>query len=322
MSISRWSCVALIATGPMLVACSGGSGGGAPGDAGSAGDSTFPSDGGAAGDSGGGGADSASTGDGSGDSGAVGDGSSGDGGGAGACGNSPDAGGLPYTGIVELSRVNVPPAPVRWEGIALITTAPTPPPPTGCSGTQVGSCCYGTTPSSTTTPESAGNVTIDDGANTIATLTPPGYAATSATTPAFTWTPGSTLKATAAGATVDGFTASVVAPALFAGVTPTLTGGITVSRSADFVLSWTPSKEACSEVSFGLSQGTSLPYIECVVDDSAGTVTVPKSLLSMLTATTGSATLERVEGKRLVTTNAGIGIVALDVLQVAATYGP
>jgi hypothetical protein len=241
---------------------------------------------------------------------------------AAACGSGVDAGTLPYTGIVELSRAVMPPAAATFGALAQIETTASAPPNGGCSGMVVGSCCYETTGSATPMAASAGAITISDGTSTLATLMPGAYTAGSSTDPTLTWTGGTTLTISAAGATVDAFNVSIVAPGAVAGLSPALTSGITISKSSDFVLSWTPGKLACLEMSFGLSQGTGLAHISCAVDDSAGTLTVPASLLGMLTATSGTAILERIEPKRVVTTNAEIGVVAVQVIEVAATYTP
>jgi hypothetical protein len=315
----KWG-VGVVGAGSLVTACftgSSGGGGGTPTFDAGFGDSGVGPDGAVSGDSGGGAVDSAA----STDSGTA----SGDAGGNPACGNAPDAGGLPYTGIVELSRVLAPPAAAVYEALGEFDTTASAPPPMGtCSGgTLVGACCYQPTSGGTIpTPESAGTLTIKDGANTLATLMSPSYVATSATLTTLTWAAGATLDVSTSGATLDAFTANVKAPALLAGLTPTFTSTIAVTLSSDFVVTWTPSNEACSEISFGFSQGAGMAYIGCVVDDSAGTVTVPKSLLGMFTATTGTAVLERVEGKKLVNANAGIGIVALDVIQAKTTYSP
>jgi hypothetical protein len=314
-----WWGPGVIGAGSLLVACfTGGSGGheGAPTfDAGFTGDAASAPDGGTSGDSGAGPQDSGgSSVDASGDSGAP-----------SACGNTPDAAGLPYTGIVELSRVTAPPAATVYEALGEFDTTASAPPSMGtCTGGMlVGACCYqpssgGTLP----TPESAGTLTIKDGANTLATLTSPNYVATSATLPALTWAAGSTLSVATTGGTLDAFTANVRAPAVLAGLSPSFQATIAVTLSSDFVVSWTPSNEACSKISFGFSQGAQMPYVGCVVDDSVGTVTVPKALLGMFTATTGTAVLERVEGKELVTANSGIKYVVLDVIQAKTTYSP
>jgi hypothetical protein len=170
--------------------------------------------------------------------------------------------------------------------------------------------------------ETAGTITISAGGTTLGTLTGPGYAATNAMMTALTWTPGTMLKVSGSGGTVDAFSATVVAPALLTGVSPSFSAPLTVPLKSDLVVSWTSAKEACSEISFGLSQGAGMPHIGCVVPDSDGTLTVSASLLGKLTATSGTAVMERVEGKHFLAANAGLGVVALDVLQTTTTYTP
>lgn len=189
----------------------------------------------------------------------------------------------------------------------------------------MGSCCYETASNGSSTLESAGTLTVDDGKTTIATLTAPPYVATNGTVTSLTWTAGSTLKVSASGATVDAFDLSVVAPALLTGVSPALTAAIKVSKSAKLVVTWTPGTEACSKVTFGLTQtstSTALPHIGCVVDDSAGTLTVPEELIAKFTATTGSATLERVESAGVNVTNANVKLVVADTELTTVTYTP
>jgi hypothetical protein len=189
----------------------------------------------------------------------------------------------------------------------------------------MGDCCY-TPPGNTPPPmqQSAGKLTVKDGTTTIDTLTAPPYLADNATTATLTWTPGSTLKVSAAGSTVDAFNLSVVAPAKLAGVMPAFTATpITVKKSADLVVSWTPSSEACSQVAFTVGQTpVTLPYIGCVVDDAAGTLTVPKQLLSMFTATTGTATITRAEGAGKTVANANVRMVATDGHLANVTFTP
>ena len=268
--------------------------------------------------------DSAATGD-SGetaDSGGTDSGSTGDGGTTACNASSPDGGGLPYRGVVELSRVGIP-APVRYNALAQITPAAFAG-PTGCTGMLVGACCYGTTSSDAGLPtfESAGNITITDGTATLATLMPGNYVATSTTDPTLTWAPGAMLTVTASGATVGPFSATVPAPAFFIGVTPAFNAPLTVMKSSDFVVSWTPGKRPCSKIHVGLTQGALMPYVGCVVDDSVGTVTIPASMLGMFTATNGTAVIERVEGTDTLASNADIGVVAINVQTTTTTYTP
>jgi hypothetical protein len=306
--------------GLALAACSSSGGsGGSPGPDGSAGpdgssrpDAASPADSGGATDS------SVAT-----DSSSADDGPSGDSGLSSCTGSDIDGGGLAYTGIVELSRVTLP-TPVRYG--ALVQIQPTSSYPTSnCTGTLVGACCYesaGAADASLAVFESAGTITVDDGTNTLATLTYPSYVASSTTDATLTWAAGAMLTVSAAGATVGPFNATIPAPAALAGVMPPFSAPIAVKKSSDLVVTWTPGKRACSKVSFDLSQGATLPHIGCVTDDVAGTVTVPASLLGMFTATTGTAVIERVEGAHTLASNADIGVAAINVQTTTTSYVP
>ncbi|HLK39638.1 MAG TPA: hypothetical protein VKU41_22940 [Polyangiaceae bacterium] len=331
MSRAAWTCIGVLGSSGAIFACSGSSSSG-PSDGGAKGDAAVASDAPASGDAGPGPAgdgagDEGPSSDDAGPGGGPADGAGGsDGGTAGEGGavscTGPDAAGLPYTGIVELSRVMMPPAAPRFGGIAQFDTTATAPPSSGCSGTLMGPCCYEMTATTTPTAATAGTVTVTDATNTLGTLTGPGYAVSSATVSTFTWTPGTVLKVSSSGGMVDAFMGMVAAPALLAGVTPALTATVNVPLKSDLVVSWTPAKEACSQISFGLSQGALMPHIGCVMDDAAGTLTVPAALLGMLTASTGTVVMERIEPRRVLTTNAGIGIIAVNVQQANATFTP
>ena len=321
----RSTCLAFAVACGALAGCSGGSasppsadGGGktdgsAVSDAGTPADagSGSPDAGGGSPDAGGGGApDDASTGD-----------STVDDAGATSC-TSPDGSGLPYTGVVELSRVMMPPAAPRFESIGQFETTASAPPTGGCSGTMMGACCFETTAGASPVAATAGTITVSDGTNTLGTLAPPNYGATSAMMPSFTWTPGTALKVTSSGGSINPFSATIVAPGLLAGLMPSFAASINVPLHSDLVVSWTASARACSEISFGLSQGAGMPHIGCVASDSAGTLTVPAALLGMITATSGTAVMERVEGKHVLAANADIGFVVVDVIQTTTTYSP
>jgi len=310
--MSHWNVLALIGVGSVLAACnSKSSGGSTASDAGFTGDAEMSSDTSIPGDSG----ESADSG------GATDTGSTGDSG-ATTCPGGPDGGGLAYKGVVELSRVGLP-TPVRYNALAQIEPTASYP-PTGFTGTLVGACCYGTTPSDAGLPtlESAGNITITDGTSTLATLMSGSYVASSTTDPTLTWLPGAMLKVTASGGTVGAFTATVAAPPYFTGVSPAFNAPITVHTSADLVVSWTPSKRPCSKITVGLTQGALQPSAGCVVDDSAGTVTIPASMLGMFTATSGTAVIERVEGTDTLASNAEIGVVVINVQTTTTMYTP
>jgi hypothetical protein len=311
--------LALALAGSVLSACnSSGGSGGSPGPDGSTGpdgapppDAASPADSSAPTDS------SAAT-----DSGSAANGPSGDGSPSSCPGSEIDGGGLAYTGIVELSRVTLP-APARYG--ALVQIEPTASYPTSnCTGTPVGACCYESDAADASLPvfESAGTITVSAGANTLATLTYPTYVASSTTDAMLTWAAGAMLTVSAAGATVGPFNATIPAPVALAGVMPPFSAPITVKKSSDLVVTWTPGKRACSKVSFDLGQGAAMPHIGCVADDVAGTVTVPASLLGMFTATTGTAVIERVEGSHTLASNADIGVAAINVQTTTTSYVP
>jgi hypothetical protein len=324
--MATWKTLVVVGAGFVLAACNGksGGGGGTPevdggSEDGATSDSSMPGDGGT-GDSSSKG-DSSSAGDSGGSGGDGGAGDAGDGG-TSCSGSGLDGGGLPYTGIVELSRVSNP-TPVRYAALAQLE-ATSMAPPAGCTGMTVGDCCYenDATDAGIPTMESAGTITVSDGKGTLATMSFPSYVASNASDPKLTWAAGTMLTVTATGGTVGAFTATVTAPGAFAGLTPAFTAPVAVSLSKDFVVSWTAGKRPCSKVDLGLSQGTGLAHVACVVDDSAGTVTVPASLLEMFTAKSGSIVIERIEGTHVLATNADVGIGAFDVETTTTTYGP
>jgi hypothetical protein len=256
--------------------------------------------------------DSGGSGTGSGDSGSP----KKDGGGGGSCAKV-DGGGKAYTGVFLLSQVTYP-TPASFGGLGDFRDRPDGGSPQ-CTGMTMGNCCYSTPPAATAMV-SAGTVTVDDGTTTIATLMSPDYVASSSETATFTWAPGDTLKVSATGAAFDAFSVKVKAPALLVVTQPAFTGALAVPLNADYVVTWTPSAETCSQVEFGLSQGTGMPSISCVADDSDGKITVPKAFLAKLTATTGTAVIQRLETSEELVANAGAGVVAANVLTTTTTY--
>jgi hypothetical protein len=236
----------------------------------------------------------------------------------------PDPTGKTYVGSVLLSRTttSTPTTSTQYSVLGDLTPAPTTAAP-ACNGTKLGACCFGAGPAGSTTFESAGTLTVTDAGKTLATLTTPPYVATNATVTTLTWTAGSTIKVDGSGGTVDAFDLSVVAPKLLAGVTPALDAPLTVTKSVKLVVKWTPSTETCSEIEFGLSQASTsgtLPFIGCTADDADGTLTVPEALLAKITATTGTATLERIEAAGINVANANVKMVVTDTLTTTVTF--
>jgi hypothetical protein len=167
-----------------------------------------------------------------------------------------------------------------------------------CAGTTSGACCFapiadaGTSSGGPPTYVSAGTITVKNAATTIATMNPAGngtYSDSSATDKTVTWTPGDTLAVSAAGDTVHAFTGNLVTVVDIAGSNPALSStgaAVTISRSADFTLSWTPGPGPTDAMYFtilalvtGASGGGS---ITCRGVDSDGQFVVDKTLLANL----------------------------------------
>jgi hypothetical protein len=156
-------------------------------------------------------------------------------------------------------------------------------------GTPSGSCCYEPPPSSTggvPTLVSAGGITVVDSGATIGTLTfTSGYYILSGPTSTFTWKPGDSLTVSAAGATVDSFSETVTAPGTISGLNPTLSTTPTdITLSSNWSLSWTPDARGGETMIVALTDETvANGEISCSVQDSAGTVTLPATLLGNFT---------------------------------------
>jgi hypothetical protein len=302
----------------LLVACGTSTGGSTPDGGGAAdatGSDTGPgkTDGGTKKDSG------------TGEGGAPEGGSSGEGGGGndggGACG-APDAsfgdGGKSGSGLVLLSEATMP-APTAFS--VLGDFSPGDVVSDACGGTMVGACCFGNPTGKVHLPLTAGTLTVTDGAKTLASLASP-YVASSMSTATLTWKPGDTLLVAATGGGIDAFSISVGTPELLTGISPSLSASLAVSTSADLIVSWDPGAESCSKITFGLSQGAGMPNIGCVADDSAGTLTVPKALLGMLTVTDGTAVMQRLEPAYAVSTHDVVEVLAAQVIETKSTYSP
>jgi hypothetical protein len=159
-----------------------------------------------------------------------------------------------------------------------------------------GSCCF--IAASTDAGESplaslsAGSLTLTVGGTVLTSLaydaTAMQYAAFSASNPPATtvWAGGEAMQVSASGGTVDGFEGTVQMPDALQGLSVTAGGTLTVSQSADWTVTWTPSNSVAS-VLFDLSNPGS--QIKCAVDQSAGSVTVPSALLARIQDMGGSS---------------------------------
>jgi hypothetical protein len=202
-----------------------------------------------------------------------------------------------------------------------------------CKGTQSGSCCYtpsgGSSSGSTLTYVTAGDIVIKDGSNAIATMsagTQNGvmnvYTTNSQQDSMFKWAGGDTLTFTAAGGTVNAFSGTVVAPDLMQNITPILSTmtATSVPANSDFTVGWTAGTTSgvASSVFVGAMKGmTPDGSIYCNGMDSAGSITVPQTLLANMT----SGDDLQIVVTRLVSTTVKAGNVTVLIGVSAETLG-
>jgi hypothetical protein len=151
---------------------------------------------------------------------------------------------------------------------------------TGCPAGSItsGACCYVASGADAGADlVSAGTLDITNNGLSIQSMpyAPGGYATYS--TPQALWFASDSLGAIAPGDTIPAFSSIVTAPEVLAGVVPAQGSTAQVSVSAPWTVTWTAGS-AGSKVSATLLT-TGDGYIVCAADDSAGTMTVPASLL-------------------------------------------
>jgi hypothetical protein len=181
------------------------------------------------------------------------------------------------------------------------------------SGTTCGGCSF--TPvsgfdggSDGGTKEAAGNLTLvnlrtNDGGAMIQLTTPVEYE--TFTVP---WVGGDSLKMTGTGGAFPAFSVTMQQPDTLAGLSPNPLGAIVnVSRSASLTATWTPSA-APAGIGMLFSLSTDAGVVLCLSPDSAGSVTVPASVLgNFASGTRGSVVFQR--NASVLDTSTGQGIV-------------
>lgn len=224
-------------------------------------------------------------------------------------GGYADATGGPYTGAISAS-VGVPGASPSIPGYGVqagfsafapsvvfdfgITT-----PTTGCS------CSHGIGIGDPGPEEvSAGTITITaaDGGPVLAALTPSdsglfAYGYTSASG----WAPGELLTVSAQGqpGQVSAFSTTLQTAAPFSDVTPAIgTAPVTILRSADFSVSWTPQAEPNEFVTLSITQTSTSAAAQCTCSgpESLGAITLPASSLADYFAPSSSGSSSAVSG--------------------------
>lgn len=249
-------------------------------------------------------------------------GSSGTGGGTG----TGSGGTEPYYGTFNLTAVTEGTTPVftAIAGFYADTGAPA----SSCPGTQSGSCCYipAGTKSTTPTPVSAGTLTLTDKGASIGQLTfdassATGYAPISSlTTSGLSWSPGDTVSVSATGATVEAFSGSAIAPPNIAGLNPmpSETSPFTVTDASGLTVTWTAGSGDSSL--FLALDDASINVITCEVPITAGTLSVPSSLLTHLSGT-GSIGIHAQSASSFNGPNANLAILMIgDDINGLATF--
>jgi hypothetical protein len=263
-------------------------------------------------------------------------------------GKTPDSatdspGGPEYYGIFSVSVAagnlsNTYAAVTSYGPIADYVTPGTCP----ASGTKVGDCCFVAPPKPTDagtppTPPDAGNITLTDGASTLATIDPTSGVYTAVTNPpttALTWSPGDKLGVSATGHQVDTYTGMLATGALLSGVTTSggtatstmFSDAMSINTTSDFVVNWSEDTIATGDnvtlVLTGSHGGASDGSITCFVPDSDKTVSVDKSLLANFSTTgeTATVSLSRSVVSNATDANATIYLVGSVSESGAGTY--
>lgn len=264
-----------------------------------------------------------------------------DGGGGGSSDGGADSGGTVTAGLVGFSSGGSGPLSGAYTIVGVFDRG------SGTSGagaqicdTPVGSCTYcnghvdGGISGGTLmiTLLSAGVLTVKDGTTTLGTLDYQAddagmgdYEIDSNSDPTLTWAAGDTLSASATGGEIPAFSASITAPQDVAGLTPALSlvSSTTVSTSAPFVLSWTPSSDTGAQMELVLGGVSGGGTASCTAPDSAGSITVPVAILQKFGMGGGTMGLTKTVSKPVAVTGASVKIQATaPAVDGSVTFGP
>jgi hypothetical protein len=159
--------------------------------------------------------------------------------------------------------------------------------PAQCTTSHRTGSCYVQTCTTGLTAVSAGTVTITGGSAPI-TLTPDG---TGSYSPFTTMTdvahPGDPLTVTAAGEVAPAYTTTLTMPGPLTITSPARPSTtVNINRGADFAVQWSGGTSGLALVTASAASNPNT-FIECEVQASAGTATLPSTLLSMLAAGQG-----------------------------------
>jgi hypothetical protein len=148
--------------------------------------------------------------------------------------------------------------------------------------TVSGECCYSPhvlLPPSQYSGVGAGTLTVSDQSNVIASMTPEGSAVQYLGTATQPWNPGDLLHVTASGGVIHPFEGSLQTPGTFV-ATPSISQGVVIDRSKDFVATWVRDSNAGETVTLYIVVSPGTLTINCQASDDAGQITIPAELLA------------------------------------------
>ena len=125
------------------------------------------------------------------------------------------------------------------------------------------------------------------------------------------WSENTELMVSASGGTVKAFAGTVYSPSVPTPISPAPPSGktrISIPRNADFVVTW---QNAASQAGILLTVQYSTTLIQCLAPDSAGTISVPASLLAPIP--TGAAAGNALSLTAIATSQADAGGSLVDL---------
>jgi hypothetical protein len=138
------------------------------------------------------------------------------------------------------------------------------------------------------------------------------------------FTAGQTLTVSASGATVPGFGASVVAPAVVALTAPASSAsGFTITTSSNLAVAWTGGQSGAQMLLEGVVLPNSSPgynYFVCTWDAAAGKATVPSAMMTGLAGQSGYLVYGQSTTTNFTAGGYAIGLSALPYTGGSATF--
>jgi hypothetical protein len=235
----------------------------------------------------------------------------------------------PYTGTVILASIVSGGTTLHTAIVEFLATAAASQP--YCQGGTVsGSCCYEPPVTSLgdggiPTLYAAGDISVTASGAPIGTVSfSSGHYALSSSPSTFSWKPGDLLGVSAAGSTVDRFSASVQAPGLISGLSPalSLTSPIAITLASGWTVAWTKDTASGETMIVTVTPAGGPPRgeISCSVPDSAGTVSVPANLLANFAGASAARVIAvRYAGTSAADANATVAVLAQVEVGGAAT---